>query len=98
MLNDINRESLKVALKMHKGKTKVMFNDKAQGRVIRMDNETLEVVEEYNYLGEILKLTRDNEHEIKRRITLGWKAFGRQSKIMKSSLPICLKRKVYNQC
>ena len=63
-----------------------------------MDNEALEVVEEYNYLGQILKLTRDNEHEIKRRITLGWKAFGRQSKIMKSSLPICLKRKVYNQC
>ena len=81
---------------MHKGKTRVMFNDKAQRRVIRVDNETLEVVEEYNYLGLILKLTRDNEHEIKRRITLGWKAFDRQSKIMKSFLPICLKRKVYN--
>ena len=46
-----------------------MFNDKAQWRVIRVDNETLDVVEEYNYLGQILKLTRDNEHEIKRRIT-----------------------------
>ena len=45
-----------------------------------------------------MKLTRENEHEIKRRITLGWKAFGKQSKIMKSSLPMCLKRKVYNQC
>ena len=75
-----------------------MINDKAQRRVIRVDNETLEIVEEYNYLGQILKLTRDNEHEIKRRITLGWKAFGRQSEIMKSSLPIWLKRKVYNQC
>ena len=98
MLNDLNRESLKVGLKMHKGKTRVMSNDKAQQRVIRVDNKALEVVEEYNYLGQILKLTRDNEHEIKRRITLGWKAFGRQSKIMKSSLPICLKRKIYNQC
>ena len=74
-----------------------MFNDKAQWRVIRVDNETLEAVEEYNYLGQILKLTRDNEHEIKRRISLGWKAFGRLSKIMKSSLQICLKRKVYTQ-
>ena len=50
---------------MHKGKTRVVFNDKAQRRVIREGNESLEVVEEYNYLGQILKLTRDNEHEIK---------------------------------
>ena len=77
MLNDLNRESLKVGLKMHKGKTRVMFNDKAQCRVIRVDNKALEEVEEYNYLGQVLKLTRDNEHEIKRRITFGWKAFGR---------------------
>ena len=65
---------------MHKGKTRVMFNDKAQHIEIRVDNKALEVVEEYNYLGQILKLTRDNEHEIKRRITLGWKAFGKQTK------------------
>ena len=83
---------------MHKGKTRVIFNDKAQRRGIRADNETLEVVEEYNYLIQILKLTIDNEHKIKGRITLGWKAFGRQSNITKSSLPICLKRNVYNQC
>ena len=63
-----------------------------------MDTKALEVVEEYNYMGQMFKLTRDNENEIKRRITLGWKAFGRQSNIMKSFLPICLKRKVYSQC
>ena len=30
MLNDLSRESLKVGLKMRKGKTRVMFNDRAQ--------------------------------------------------------------------
>ena len=45
-LNVLNRESLKVGLKLHKGKTRIMFNDKPQRRVIRVDNETLEVVEE----------------------------------------------------
>ena len=45
---------------MHNRKTRVMFNDKAQQRVIRVDNETFEAVEECNYLGQILKLTRDN--------------------------------------
>ena len=53
MFNDLNRESLKVGLKMHKGKTRVIFNDKAQRRVIRVNNESSEVVEEYNYLGKI---------------------------------------------
>ena len=45
MLNDLNRESLKVGLKMHMGKTRIMFNDKAQRRVIRVDNKALEIVE-----------------------------------------------------
>ena len=36
MLNDLNRESLKVGLQMHRGKTRVLFNDKAQRRVIRV--------------------------------------------------------------
>ena len=48
MLNELNWESLKVGLQMHKGKTRVVFNDKAQRRVIKVDNEALEVVEEYN--------------------------------------------------
>ena len=51
MLNDLNREGLRISLKMQKGKIRFMFKDKAQRRVIRVDNETLEVVEEYNYLG-----------------------------------------------
>ena len=58
MLNDLNKESLKVGLKMNRSKTKVMYNDRAQRRVIRIDNETLEEVEEYNYFGQVLKSKR----------------------------------------
>ena len=79
MHTDLNRESLKVGLKTHKGKTRVVFNDKAQRRVIREGNEALEEVEEYNYYsGQILKLSRDKEHEIKTRIILGRKVFERE--------------------
>ena len=98
MLSDLNKESLKVGLKMNRSKTKVMYNDNTQRRVIKVEEEIIEEVQEYNYLGQVLKLTKDNENEVKRRIILGWKAFGKQRHIMKSSLPICLKRKVYNQC
>ena len=42
---------------------------------------------------------RTEEQEIKRRITLGWQAFGRASAIFKNKdIPIVLKRQVYDQC
>jgi len=53
---------------------------------------------EYLYLGQLLTLDRDYEIEIKRRITIGWKTFGKHCQIMKSNLPTCLKRKIYNHC
>ena len=36
--------------------------------------------------------------ELKRRIKLGWSAFGRNGVTLKSNLPLCLKRKVFDQC
>ena len=42
-----------------------------------------------------------NDHqleEVKRRSRAGWNAFGNFNDIMKSNIPICLKRKVFNQC
>ena len=43
--------------------------------------------------------TASKEQEIKRRITLGWQAFGRASAIFNNKeIPTCLKRQVYNQC
>ena len=53
-----------------------------------------EQVSEYIYLGQIINFQeRNQEQEIKRRITAGWKAFGRNSDIIKSSMPIYLNAK-----
>ncbi len=61
-------------------------------------NEALELVEEYTYLGQVVSVNPAHEKEIRRRIRMGWSAFGKQNLIMNSNLPISLKRKVYNQC
>ena len=53
---------------------------------------------EYLYLGQLMKLEKDHDSEIKRRITIGWKTFGINKDVLKSNLPMCLKRKVYNAC
>src|SRR5579862_1012742 len=83
---------------MNMKKTKVMFNEHANRRVIQINNEVVEQVDEYVYLGQLVKMDSDKTDEIKRRISAAWGAFSKYRDIMKSKMPMCLKRKVYNQC
>ncbi len=39
-------------------------------------NEALELVEEYTYLGQIVNVNPGHKREIRRRIGMGWNAFG----------------------
>ena len=98
LINELNTESLKVGLKMNKKKTKVMYNNQVQVEQIQVQDEVLEVVNEYIYLGQLVQTKTSFEAEIKRRIRLGWSAFGRHKNIFSGSLPLCLKRRVFNQC
>ncbi len=55
-------------------------------------------MEEYIYLGQMVTANPTHEKEIRRRIGMGWSAFGNQNLVMNSNLPVSLKRNVYNQC
>ena len=98
MISQLHKESQKIGLKMNMKKTKVMFNNYIPNHVIKVDDVMIERVQEYIYLGQKISANPNLENEIKRRIGMGWSAFGKQSSVMKSNLPIALKRKVYNQC
>ena len=50
------------------------------------------------YLGQEIASDNNIMNEINRRIRNGWSAFGKNSIILKSNMPLCLKRKVFNQC
>ncbi len=50
VISDLQRESLKVCLKMNVKKTKVMYNKHLTGRQIMIGKEAPEVAEEYTYL------------------------------------------------
>ena len=76
----------------------MMFNDKVTPQTIKIDGKSLEQVDEYIYLGELIKLKKDHDSGIKRRITIARKIFGKNWDILKSKMPMCLKRKIYNQC
>ena len=66
---------------------------------IKIENEKLEKVESYNYLGQITTTNRKSEDEIKERIRKSWSYFGRNREIyMDKNVPLSLKRQVFNQC
>jgi hypothetical protein len=78
-------------------KTKVMGPTEER---VTIDNNDLEVVKEYTYLGHKIKIGKENQTaEISRRTSLSWAAFGKLGHIMKNTdIPISLKRKVYDTC
>jgi hypothetical protein len=98
MIEALHAESLKIGLKMNMKKTKVMFNSHIVEGNIRMAGQTIEIVNEYTYLGQLITMSSDRTDEISRRIAAGWGAYTKYREIMKSKMPICLKRRVYNQC
>ena len=77
-LNKLNTESKKCGLKIHKGKTKFMTNFETDEE-IKIENEKLEKVESYNYLGQITTTNRKSEDEIKERIRKSWSCFGKRN-------------------
>lgn len=62
-----------------------------------VSNETLQE-DEYNYLGQVLSADPKHEEEIRHRIGMDYGAISKHPKILKSMLPLSLKRRIYNQC
>ena len=75
-----------------------MYNEFTNHIDIKVDNEILEVTKEYIYLGQLVTMCGNFIPEINRRIKLGWSAFGRNSMIFKSNMPLYLKKKTFDQC
>ena len=74
-LNKLNSESLKVGLKIHKGKTKHMTNH-ADSEDILTDQQKIEKVTEFKYLGQTTHLKDTTKEEIYARIRAAWSCFG----------------------
>lgn len=98
MLEHLHRTSRTVGLRINTSKTQFMTN------LVVSDNfhvgvHNIEQVTKYKYLGHEIRLGRDNQTaEICRRVSLTWAAFGKLRDVFKSDIPVCLKRRVFDQC
>ena len=98
MLTDIHIASEPVGLNMHLEKTKVMLNDHTTKSPVIVNSKVIEEVDSYVYLGKTVTNNGDLLPEIKKRICLGWTAFGKVDNIMRSrKISMKIKRKVFNE-
>ena len=99
-MKNLNDEGKKDGMIMNKKKTKIMCNKTAKKSArsgISVNNEVLEEVNEYQYLGRLMTSENEIGAEVDKRIKIGWQKFGQYSNFMKDKkMPICLKRKVLN--
>lgn len=98
MLESLDAASREVGLKVNKAKTQFMTN-LVPSEHLFIDGKHIEQVNSYKYLGHEIRIGRDNQTcEINRRIGLTWAAFGKLGYVLRSEIPICLKRKIYDHC
>ena len=98
LLNRLYLSSLEVGLKINMSKTQIMTN-LVPSENISIAGEAINQTNSYKYLGHEICIGRDNQTiELDRRLRLAWVAFGKLNYVFKSSLPVCLKRKTFNQC
>ena len=94
----VNKESLKIGVKIHKGKTKFMTNIVTTDN-IQINGTEIEKVTNYKYLGQTIEMENSTKQEVSIRIIAGWSIFGKYREIfLNRHLPMSLKRKVSNQC
>ena len=97
MLTELHTESIKDGLKMHVGKTKVIFNNYADKKEIIVDNKEIEILEEYIYLGKVARIDEGMNVDLNRGLLSRWNAFRKHASV-KRKFAINHKRKVFNQC
>jgi hypothetical protein len=87
-----------VGLKMNIKKCVTMCNDFCTKHPVIIEGQEIPNVEKFIYLGQEINTKGDFSGEISRRIQLSWAAFNKFKGIFTSKIPLCLKRKLYNQC
>ena len=97
MLKQLAKESKKVGLDMNTEKTKVMTN--YLKKQIKVNENVIEYVDEYIYLGQIISPADSMSREIERRVCNAWKKYWSLKEVMKSKeIPIADKCEVFNRC
>ena len=97
-VNKLAENAEEIGLKINLKKTVTMTTDKHQPELnIKIYGKPIKQVTQFIYLGHKISATCNSEITVKHRIGLGWAAFGKNEKILKSKrVPLYIKKKIYD--
>ena len=99
MIHELHETSLAIGLEMKLDKTKVMTTECKDSTKITVGGTEIERVSKYVYLGQEMKIGKENQtNEINRRIRLGWAAYSRLSFVFQMKLSVQQKAQIFDQC
>ncbi|EYC21713.1 hypothetical protein Y032_0018g3494 [Ancylostoma ceylanicum] len=84
LLNEMCHLTESIGLKIHPGKTKWMKNAHCDDFEIKLNNQLVERVEHYVYLGQAIRMDNDLRLELSRRRKAGWTAFSKIDVLLKN--------------
>lgn len=84
MLNQLSAACKKDGLCLNLTKTKIMTNHIKED--IFLEDDKIDYVEDYVYLGQIKSFEKQEDKEVNRRITNGWKQYWSLNEILKSNI------------
>lgn len=87
MLKELTQKSREASSEINFKKTKILTNEKIPNSV-RIENNTIEIVEQTIYLGQLISLENNTRKEIQRRIVLAWNKYWSLKKFSKVILVI----------
>ena len=75
-----------------------MHNRELDSQALFLDKKQIEIVSEYNYLGQIISFENRVGKEIKTRIAKAWRAFWAHKAILFRKVDMKLKIKILESC
>ncbi|KAL0810833.1 hypothetical protein ABMA28_010143 [Loxostege sticticalis] len=99
MIQDLSDASLQVGLEMNLGKTKIMTNCTDITTNITVNQTTIDRVEKYIYLGQEIRMGKENQvNEISRRTRLAWAAYSRIEFALRMNITTEQKARIFDAC
>jgi Reverse transcriptase (RNA-dependent DNA polymerase) len=92
MIHDLKQTSKPLGLKINEDKTKIINNTMSSNYIV--DGISIEVVEDFKYLGQIFSFTDRQNKDLDARISAGWRSFWAMKKFLISELPMFHKRRL----
>jgi len=74
------------------------FHDNEEVKYIKLGNDTIEVIQEFCYSGDVVGSSSDVQSSVMARICAGWRKFSEVSFVRGRVLSLKLKGRLYNSC